>query len=342
MERCWYVVSQSLVYNSVPAVCMRCSVAFTFGFACCTQALATIKADDACLYLIVLFSIEQSDDEPEDELPLDLRESSTSGVDWCNGYFHRPMALPGLDPCVFHWMNSAEHSRNPALIQRNSLDTCCCDCHSCCELTAGRLPHQRCRITEIPDETAREIIDEAETNDNTSTALVPMNTSVTARRSMCWNERTCSGRTQGHNMSLVNYTRLSDSVVTSSDQPGSTQQNSQIQGPLSRSRARVHRLNSCPHNYRRYGICHQQIGHHGRPGIRTSRIMRQERSRQATSTVMPLSAWNLRRMQFPLPLEPPPPYRPWQLPPYLEDDPAPSYRSRAPTPANSISMVFHN
>ena len=42
---------------------------------------------------------------------------------------------------------------------------------------------------------------------------------------------------------------------------------------------------------------------------------------------------------YPYPAEPPPPYRPYQLPPYIENDPVPEYTSRSATPINVMDRV---
>ena len=116
-----------------------------------------------------------------------------------------------------------------------------------------------------------------------------------------------------------------------------------------------HRHRSSPHRHQRdnhssrrhsrhsnHHHCHCSTNEHAhRHAQSQSRTHRRSPYRRAgrTATIMPLSAWNLRQFERSLPSEPPPPYMQWQLPPYMEQDPPPSYRSRATTPAHSLYEV---
>ena len=161
-------------------------------------------------------------------------------------------------------------------------------------------------------------------NDNTD--VVPWRLPAPIRINR--NSSSCSATNNG--VSLVNYIRRSSSLSSNDNQNLMTQRNNQTNG-----NSHVAHVVNPPHQHRG-SRCHHACHHPSRPRPVISSRARSRERRTGMATMMPLSAWNLRRMQCPIPLEPPPPYRPWQLPPYLEDDPAPSYRSRPTTPANSV------
>ena len=268
-----------------------------------------------------------------------MLESSSSTADWCNSYFHRQMALPGLDSTVRNSFQSTRQSEYPVRYPLSN-PCCCCHCHSNCGIPERRLPYRRCQVTELPEDTVNSSTnaprDSSEMNieqieDNTArnpcTDIVPMYPSdgTTPANSTNINRSSSIARNVENSVSLLTYTRHQDFISPTTDQTQSPEQNNQITPCVHNGTTSIasNRQHSC--NRR----CHHECHH---SGTRT----RPRRSRTGMATMMPLSAWNLRRMQYPLPLEPPPPYRPWQLPPYLENDPAPSYRSRATTPANSV------
>ena len=245
------------------------------------------------------------------------------------------MALPGLNTSARNSIDSARlsHQSNP----------CCCHCHCNNGIPEARLlPYERCRVTELPDDGGTDIVGGPEgrrqmqtmvpyrsernsyCNDNTD--VVPWRLPAPIRINR--NSSSCSATNNG--VSLVNYIRRSSSLSSNDNQNLMTQRNNQTNG-----NSHVAHVVHPPHQHRG-SRCHHACHHPSRPRPVISSRARSRERRTGMATMMPLSAWNLRRMQCPIPLEPPPPYRPWQLPPYLEDDPAPSYRSRPTTPANSV------
>lgn len=263
-----------------------------------------------------------------------LIESNSTTADWCGNYFHRQMALPGLN-------TSARNSIDSARLSQQS-NPCCCHCHCNSGIPEARpLPYERCRVTELPDDGGTDIVggpegrrqmqtmipyrSERNSYCNASTDVVPWRPPAPIRINR--NPSSCSATNNG--VSLVNYIRRSSSRSSSDNQNLTTQRNNQTNG-------NGHVAHVYPPYQHRGSRCHHACHHPSRPRPVISLRARSRERRTGMATMMPLSAWNLRRMQCPIPLEPPPPYRPWQLPPYLEDDPAPSYRSRSTTPANSV------
>ena len=248
------------------------------------------------------------------------------------------MVLPGLE-------SNPSRQSGYSVPYPPSNSCCCCHCYSNCGSPVRRFSYWRCHITELSDDITNDSTNVAEDNTiqngvnrgrNPCTDIVPLYPSEarTPRSSDAVNRSSSNTRNGENSVSLLNYTRHQG---FDTDQRDSPEQNNQItpnihDGNDSTSNApnRPNRHNSCHLHNRR---CHHNYHHYPQRHRARTRSMR---SRTGLATMMPLSAWNLRHLQYPLPLEPPPPYRPWQLPPYLEDDPAPSYRSRATTPANSV------
>ena len=244
------------------------------------------------------------------------------------------MALPGLN-------RSARNSVDSGRLSQQS-NPCCCDCHCNNGALETRLPYERCRVIELPDDSGTDIAGAPDGRRVMQTVVPYQN----QRNSYCnstdvipWrlptpsrinrNSSNCSATNNGNGISLVNYIRRSSSLSSSDNQNLTTRRNNQ-------TNVNSHVTHVHPPYQNRGSRCHHACHHSSRPRpVISSRVRSRER-RTGMATMMPLSAWNLRRMQYPIPLEPPPPYRPWQLPPYLEDDPAPSYRSRPTTPANSV------
>ena len=240
------------------------------------------------------------------------------------------MALPGLS-------TSARNSVDSAGLSEQS-NSCCCQCQCNNGAPEGRQPFGRCRITEISDDVENET---ATTSGETqalerrrprsvewsrSSALVPWR--LPAPPGVSRNPSNRSATNNENNVSLINYIRRSSSVSSSDNQNVTTQQSNQ-------SNCNIHLPDNHNTHHNGRNRCHHECHYRSRRFATTSRARSRDR-RSRMATMMPLSAWNLSRMQYPLPLEPPPPYRPWQLPPYLENDPVPSYRSRATTPASSV------
>ncbi len=234
-------------------------------------------------------------------MALSALESGCTTPNLNNGLFRRQLALPGQLPLE-------------TFPQADVLLPQCARCHcgSNSDPWQTRISYQRCQITELAHETDLHSEETSRADTCAEVLLVQHSRGSSIGGVIARNGRfaTVPGGCEENAVSLLHFARYSEPASATSEQSqagGTTHSEGHPDLSHTQSRECV-----CP--------CHLTR----RPRIPEARM----------ATMMPLSAWNLR-----LPAEPPPPYRPWTLPPYLEDDPAPSYRSRVTTPAGSVHRV---